>query len=130
VSIDIADAYGPLFLAVLFSADRRSDSATARGVAFVKTPASSSSARLSRVTRPDHRFVDAAMLHLALARRQAPCRLPGDGAWDLRRGGGRNSVGDALARKGTAAKSSIGDGGIPTMLGILPARAASAAEAP
>jgi len=43
----------------------------------------------------------------------------------------RVELGGGRAREeGTAAKSSIGDGGIPTMLGILPARAASAAEAP
>jgi hypothetical protein len=56
VSIDIAERYEPDLRRRLRSADRLSDTAILRGLDFVKTPFSSVSALLSRVTRPDHRL--------------------------------------------------------------------------
>ena len=56
VSIDIAERYEPDLRRRLRSADRLSDMAILRGLDLVKTPFSSTSALLSRVTRPDHRL--------------------------------------------------------------------------
>src|SRR5512135_2493974 len=55
VSIDIADLNGDALRRVLRSADRLSDSASARGL-LVKTPRSRSSASLRSVTPRDQRF--------------------------------------------------------------------------
>src|SRR5262245_31945258 len=55
LSIDIAERKGALLRRALRSAERLSDSATARGRRRVKTPSSRSSALLVRITRADHR---------------------------------------------------------------------------
>jgi hypothetical protein len=53
VSIDIADWYGPALRRRLRSAERLSESATARGLRWLNTPGSRSSALLPRVTAAD-----------------------------------------------------------------------------
>ena len=55
LSIDIAERKDALFRRALRSAERLSDSATARGLPWVKTPFSRSSALLVRITRADQR---------------------------------------------------------------------------
>src|SRR5262245_1200557 len=55
LSIDIAERNGALLRRALRSAERLSDSATARGLRWVKTPFSRSSALLVRITRADQR---------------------------------------------------------------------------
>src|SRR5262245_60059195 len=55
LSIDIAERKGALLRRPLRSAERLSDSATARGLRWVKTPFSRSSALLVRITRADQR---------------------------------------------------------------------------
>jgi len=52
-SIDIAERKGSLFLRVLRSAERLSERATSRGVFFMNTPSSRSSALLLRMTSAD-----------------------------------------------------------------------------
>jgi len=57
LSIDIAERKGALLRRPLCSAERLSESATARGLRRAKTPFSRSSALLVRMTRADHRRV-------------------------------------------------------------------------
>jgi hypothetical protein len=52
----MAERNGALLRRRLRSAERLSDSATARGLRRVKTPCSRSSASLVRITRADQRF--------------------------------------------------------------------------
>src|SRR5688572_4733896 len=56
VSIDIAERNGALLRRLLRSAERLSDAAMARGLRWVKTPCSRSSALLVRMTRADQRL--------------------------------------------------------------------------
>jgi hypothetical protein len=56
LSIDIAERNGALLRLRLRSAERLSESATARGLRWVKTPRSRSSALLLRMTRADQRL--------------------------------------------------------------------------
>ena len=55
-SIDIAERNGALLRRRLCSAERFSERAMARGLRFVKTPCSRSSALLVRMTRADQRL--------------------------------------------------------------------------
>jgi hypothetical protein len=59
LSIDMADWKGVPFRARLASAERLSDAAIRRGLLSLKTPFSSASAWLSRVTRLDQRILNA-----------------------------------------------------------------------
>ena len=60
-SIDIAERNGALLRRLLCSAERFSERAMARGLRFVKTPCSRSSALLVRMTRADQRLECRAM---------------------------------------------------------------------
>jgi hypothetical protein len=62
VSIDIAERNESTRRLRLRSAERLSESATALGLAFLKTPSSRSSALLVAVTRADQRRVGAVVL--------------------------------------------------------------------
>src|SRR5437870_13526045 len=62
-SIDIAERNGALLRRLLCSAERLSDSATARGLRLVKTRFSRVRALLVRITRADHRRAEAVAMH-------------------------------------------------------------------
>lgn len=82
LSIDIAERNGALLRRLLRSAERLSESATARGLCLVNTLCSRSSALLVRMTRADHRreLAEAIMEPM-----QCACRMPhGHGACCMR----------------------------------------------